>query len=142
MLSRSPPLPLPPNDGIAADRAEAVDGLDHLTLERKAPHLAVRDHFQAGLLLEGDGPVDGAILDDLEIVRRQSTRAQILPRLEQLVNRIGLARQAADAPQDQSELESAYAEVRQAFEAWIQLTAFDTFSAAVGERAAEAAEEE
>lgn len=67
---------------------------------------------------------------------------RLVPRLEQLVDRIGLARQATDAPRDQTELESAYAEVREAFEAWIQLTAFDTFSAAVGERAAEATEEE
>jgi hypothetical protein len=66
----------------------------------------------------------------------------LAPRLERLVNRISAARQAEGAPVDQAELESAYAEVRQAFEAWIQLTAFDTFSAAVGERVSDVSEGE
>ncbi len=106
------------------------------------------DQEQAGSLLGALAWVMGA----LQIMRDRGhaehdeefhdLHDRLAPRLEQLVNRIGLARQAADAPRDQAELESAYAEVREAFEAWIQLTAFDTFSAAAGERASEASEEE
>lgn len=106
------------------------------------------DQQQAGSVLGALAWVMGA----LQIMRDRGHAEQdeefhdlhdrLVPRLEQLVDRIALARQATDAPRDQTELESAYTEVREAFEAWIQLTAFDTFSAAAGERAAEASEEE
>jgi hypothetical protein len=40
------------------------------------------------------------------------------------------------------EVEAAYAEVRRAFEAWIELTAFDTAQAAIADRAGAATEGE
>ena len=60
---------------------------------------------------------------------------ELMPRLEAALERIGEARQASlTPPQPEQIVEDAYAAVRQAFEAWIQLTATDTLSAAVGHR--------
>ncbi|MBM3140925.1 MAG: hypothetical protein FJZ92_12145 [Chloroflexi bacterium] len=59
----------------------------------------------------------------------------LAPRLEALVGRIAAARQAASgAPAVEAKLEAAYSAIREAFETWIQLTAYDTLSAAVAER--------
>jgi hypothetical protein len=58
------------------------------------------------------------------------------------LQRIGEARQASlTHPQHEQVVEDAYAEVRRAFETWIQLTATDTLSAAVGHRLEAAAGE-
>ena len=66
----------------------------------------------------------------------------LLPRLEATLDRIGEARQASMThPQHEQIVEDAYAEVRRAFEAWIQLTATDTLSAAVGHRLESATDE-
>ena len=71
---------------------------------------------------------------------------RLAPRLERLVEQVNAARRASlTRPQFEEGIEQAYAEVRAAFEAWIQLTAVDTLSAAVGQRLAstdEAAPEE
>lgn len=59
----------------------------------------------------------------------------LTPRLNALVAQIAGARRAiGDDAEMERQLEEAYAPVRAAFEAWIQLTALDTFSAAVGQR--------
>ena len=69
---------------------------------------------------------------------------QLTPRLEQLLNDVSVARQAAESDPD-SELshrvEQAYTQVREAFERWIRLTASDTASVAIGQRLAEIAAE-
>ena len=77
------------------------------------------DQQQAGSVLGALAWVMGA----LQIMRDRGHAEQdeefhdlhdrLVPRLEQLVDRIALARQAADAPRDQTELESAYTEVRE-----------------------------
>jgi hypothetical protein len=65
----------------------------------------------------------------------------LMPRLEAALQSIGEARQASMThPQHEQIVEDAYAEVRRAFETWIQLTATDTLSAAVGHRLETAAE--
>ncbi len=60
------------------------------------------------------------------------------PKLEALIAKVSDARTALGADDElQAEIEAAYAPVREAFEAWIELTAADTFSVAVGQRLAE-----
>lgn len=57
---------------------------------------------------------------------------QIAPKLERLVEQLNEARRSTmTQPQFEEPIEEAYAEVRNAFEAWIQLTATDTLAAAV-----------
>jgi len=57
------------------------------------------------------------------------------PKLEALLAKISGARMAAGDNQAlQDEIETAYAPVREAFETWIQKTAADTFSVALGQR--------
>ena len=59
----------------------------------------------------------------------------IVPRLEALVAQITAAREASvTAPQFEAAADTAYTEVREAFETWIQLTAMDTLSVAVAQR--------
>ncbi len=61
------------------------------------------------------------------------------PKLEALIAKVSGARTALGADDEsQAEIEAAYAPVREAFEAWIELTAADTFSVAVSQRLAEA----
>ena len=60
------------------------------------------------------------------------------PKLEALIAKVSGARMALGEDDElQAEIEAAYAPVREAFEAWIELTAADTFSVAVGQRLAE-----
>lgn len=66
------------------------------------------------------------------------------PRLETLLNDLALARGAVEGGAETElgeRVERAYARVREAFERWIQLTAVDTTSVAIGQRLAEMAEE-
>jgi len=57
---------------------------------------------------------------------------RIAPRIERMVEDIGKAREASmTRPEFEEGVESAYAEVREAFESWIQLTAIDTLAAAM-----------
>jgi len=57
---------------------------------------------------------------------------QIAPRIERLIEQLGKAREASmTRPEFEEGVESAYSDVRQAFEAWIALTATDTFGAAL-----------
>lgn len=65
------------------------------------------------------------------------------PKLEALIAKVSGARTALGADDElQAEIEAAYAPVREAFEAWIELTAADTFSVAVGQRLADAVDDE
>ena len=59
----------------------------------------------------------------------------ITPQLERLVSQITMAREnSRTEPQFEAAIDAAYTEVREAFEAWIQLTAMDTLSVAVAQR--------
>ncbi len=63
---------------------------------------------------------------------------QLAPRLEALIAKVAGARMAAgDDPALQRGIEAAYGPLREAFETWIQMTAADTFSVALGQRLAE-----
>jgi hypothetical protein len=60
---------------------------------------------------------------------------ELSPRLERLVGQVVEARQSSiTRPEFEEGIEQAYADIRRAFEAWIQLTAADTLSAAVAAR--------
>ena len=60
---------------------------------------------------------------------------RVAPKLERIVEQLNEARRATmTQPQFEEPIEEAYAEVREAFEAWIQLTATDTLSMAVATR--------
>ncbi|MYB41666.1 MAG: hypothetical protein F4X76_05610 [Chloroflexi bacterium] len=66
------------------------------------------------------------------------------PRLETLLNDLAMARAAVEGGGETElgeRVEAAYTRVREAFERWIQLTAVDTASVAIGQRLAEIAEE-
>lgn len=60
---------------------------------------------------------------------------RLAPRIERLVDQIGREReQSMTRPEFEEGIEQAYADVRGAFEQWIELTALDTLSAAVATR--------
>ena len=65
---------------------------------------------------------------------------QLKPRLELMLMNVAAARQAVEDEADPElgqRVEAAYAQVREAFERWITLTASDTASVAIGQRLAE-----
>ena len=65
---------------------------------------------------------------------------QLKPRLELMLLNVAAARQAVEDEADPElgqRVEVAYAQVREAFERWITLTASDTASVAIGQRLAE-----
>ena len=69
---------------------------------------------------------------------------QLKPRLELMLLNVAAARQAVEdeaAPELGQRVEAAYAQVREAFERWITLTASDTASVAIGQRLAELADD-
>jgi hypothetical protein len=60
---------------------------------------------------------------------------KIAPKIERLVELLNAARrESMTNPEFEDQIETNYAEVRDAFEAWIQLTATDTLSMAVATR--------
>ncbi|MEE8337409.1 MAG: hypothetical protein V3R95_05065 [Dehalococcoidia bacterium] len=63
------------------------------------------------------------------------------PRLEALIAKVSAARGLGADDAMQQEIEAAYAPVRAAFETWIEQTASDTFSVAVGQRLAQVLDE-
>ncbi len=68
----------------------------------------------------------------------------IEPRLEALLGDIAMSRDAVEGGADTElgeRVEDAYTRVREAFERWIQLTAVDTASVAIGQRLAEIADD-
>jgi len=57
---------------------------------------------------------------------------KLQPRLERIVDQIAKSREASmTRPEFEEGVETAYQEIREAFEKWIQLTAIDTLGAAV-----------
>ena len=105
------------------------------------PHLLLAlDRQETGTLLGVLAWVIGGLeimrdrADALGESRLSDLHASLMPCLESMLSTMNNARQRSPletAPQLESEVEAAYAEVRQAFEAWIELTAFETASAAV-----------
>lgn len=105
------------------------------------PHLLLTlDRQETGTLLG----VLAWVLGGLEMMRDRAEavdeptfvelHASIVPRLEALLAMMNDARQRSPfggVGQLEPEVEAAYSQVRQAFEAWIQLTAYDTATAAV-----------
>ena len=73
--ARFVPLVVAKGDRPAAELVEALERLDQVAEERVAPHLAVGDDVEPGVLLQRDGLVDGAILDALELGRRSARPA-------------------------------------------------------------------
>ena len=68
----------------------------------------------------------------------------IEPRLEALLNDLAMSRGAVEGGGETElgqRVEDAYTRVREAFERWIQLTAVDTASVAIGQRLAEIADD-
>src|SRR5207245_7765057 len=61
--------PLPPQEGVQIPVPEALDRLDHLTLEREPAELSVRDDVHAGVRLPAQDVVDRGVLDAPELVR-------------------------------------------------------------------------
>lgn len=69
---------------------------------------------------------------------------RLTPRLERLLNDVAVARQSAEREADAElgeRVETAYTQVREAFERWIRLTASDTASVAIGQRLADLADD-
>lgn len=71
---------------------------------------------------------------------------KLQPKLDRMLEQVNLARRdSMTKPEFEEQIEAAYTDVREAFEAWIQLTATDTLSMAVATRletiAAEAEEQ-
>ena len=113
--------------------------------------------YQLRLDAERLGTLLGAVawvLGALEIMRDRGhaeaseelheLQEQLKPRLELMLMNVAAARQTVEDEPD-SELgqrvEVAYAQVREAFERWIALTASDTASVAIGQRLAELADD-
>jgi len=89
-------LVVPERNRPAGAAVEAFERLDEMAEERVAPHLAIGDDVEAGILLQGDRFVDGPILDALEFRGGQATcfegRARVLQilRPEQAADDIAL----------------------------------------------------
>ena len=114
------------------------------------PHPADRgyelalDAAETGTLLGALGWVLGA----LEIMKDRGHAGgeeqyhdlleELRPHVERLLDLVGRARAGAASQELEPAVEEAYAGVRGAFEAWIELTAVDTMEAAIGQRIADA----
>ena len=85
-------MPLAPQERVEVPLAEALDRVEELALERQAALLPVGDDGQARCLLRGDDLVDRAVLDALEVDRRERAPVAALAGDEQ---RLG-TQQAAD----------------------------------------------
>ena len=113
--------------------------------------------YSVQLHAEGVGTLLGAIawvMGALAIMRDRGhaegdeelheLQESIEPRLETLLNDLAMARGAVEGGVDTElgqRVEDAYTRVREAFERWIQLTAVDTASVAIGQRLAEIADD-
>ena len=103
-------------------------------------HLEVR-RPEAGTLLGALAWVLGALqimrdrgrFEDAE--EFETIYQRVAPRIERLLEQVSRAREATmTRPEFEEGIEAAYTEVREAFEAWIRLTAIDTLGAAVAAR--------
>ena len=110
-------------------------------LDRAQPVRLSLSRRDAGTLLGALAWVLGA----LEIMRDRAATAedddamrmfqQVSPKIERLVEQLSAARNASmTRPEFEAQIEDAFAEVRGAFEAWIEMTALDTLTAAVPKR--------
>ncbi len=110
-------------------------------LDRAQPVRLSLSRRDAGTLLGALAWVLGA----LEIMRDRAATAedddamrmfqQVSPKIERLVEQLSAARNASmTRPEFEAQIEDAFAEVRGAFEAWIEMTALDTLTAAVTKR--------
>ena len=133
---------------MTAGRAPSGPGQDPQPPERP---------YALQLTADGVGTLLGAIawvLGALEIMRDRGhaegdealheLQAAVGPRLEALLADLAQARAAVErdpAAELGQRVEEAYTQVREAFERWIQLTAVDTTSVAIGQRLAELADD-
>ena len=85
-------VPVAPEEGVEVPAAEAPNRLGHLALEREATHLAVGNDLEPRLLLESDGPIDGAVLDLHERRGRHASGHELVPSAQELWR----AQQASD----------------------------------------------
>ncbi len=110
-------------------------------LDRPQPVRLSLTRRDAGTMLGALAWVAGA----LEIMRDRAATAeddaalqmfaQVSPKIERLVEQLSTARNASmTRPQFEAEIEDAFAEVRGAFETWIEMTALDTLTAVVTKR--------
>jgi len=109
-----------------------------------SPHLLLAlDREETGTLLGVLAWVIGGLeimSDRAEAVgepKLTALHARLVPRLEAMLKTMNDARQRSPltpAGELEPEVEVAYSEVRQAFEAWIELTAYETAAAAVETR--------
>ena len=124
-------------------------GADAGELPPERPYALQLDVERLGTLLGAVAWVLGA----LEIMRDRGhaeaseelhdLQERIAPRLEELLADVAAARVAVEREPDSmlgAQVEAAYTQVREAFERWIQLTASDTTSVAIGQRLASIAE--
>lgn len=110
-------------------------------LDRPQPVRLNLSRRDAGTMLGALAWVMGA----LEIMRDRATNnddaaalqmfQQVSPKIDRLVEQLGAARNASmTRPEFEAEIEDAFAEVRGAFETWIEMTALDTLTAVVSRR--------
>lgn len=110
-------------------------------LDRPQPVRLSLSRRDAGTMLGALAWVMGA----LEIMRDRATShddaaavqmfQQVSPKIDRLVEQLGAARNASmTRPEFEAEIEDAFAEVRGAFETWIEMTALDTLTAVVSKR--------
>ena len=111
------------------------------------PHLLLAlDRHETGTLLG----IVAWVMGGLEMMRDRAEavgepaladlHATIVPRLETMLQTMNEARQRSPLEgvgELEPEVEAAYTQVRQAFEAWIELTAYDTAAAATASRVAD-----
>jgi hypothetical protein len=107
-----------------------------------------RPHYALRLDADGCGTMLGAlawVMGALEILKDRGHAVgdeqwhelsdDLTPRLERLLQSIAGARMAvASEPEMETDVEAAYARIRDAFERWIEVTAADTVDAALGFR--------
>ena len=77
-------MPLAPEERIDVPLSKALDGGRHLALEGQSAHLSVGDDCEAGLLLEANRLVDGAVFGPLQLSRVDLSTLVPLLGLEQL----------------------------------------------------------
>jgi hypothetical protein len=77
-------LPVAERDRPAGSLIEAFERFSEVAEERVAPHLAVSDDVQTGVLLQPDRLVDGAILDLFVRGRREFAALELGLRFAQI----------------------------------------------------------
>lgn len=65
---------------------------------------------------------------------------RLSPQVERLLERLGASQSAVNDERQHTAVERSYSAIREAFEAWVELTAVDTVQVAIGQRLAAAVE--